>query len=374
MAMLKGVEEFVYVLAAAIIVLLVLGLIFAWVPIPSAESIKIAEFSGIGTIGYIPSEPSRTEALGSFVVGQTQTETLKSVPQVYVSAGLFGSGYESYDIEIPDYMLDAAENVKIGFKVYNTNQYGNLVIRWNGLEVFNEKAGLTDYSVTISSDYLEEDNTLEIFCTGPGFAFWASTVYLLHDFEAELEYGPATMIPFQLTQAELGSLNRIGLSFIGTADCLLSIDVNGNGIYTSKPSGVEEAEFSTSTVPLNTGNNIISFSTVTGTANLQNVMLDIYLATNLVTRTRDFNLTDIQYMYLQQDTMQGKIEYSIDEVGAQGSLEVRLNGHVLNTPIPEEGENMVYFDSSEAQEGDNTLSFTGTGQFEIGDVTVWLEV
>jgi len=375
MKKLKGVEEFVYVLVAAIIVLVVLMLIFSWGPMPTEEYVSVAQFSLIGSIGYVIGEPSRIEPLGSFTVGITQTETLKSVPQLQVIAGVLGGDIISYDIDVPDYMLPVTEKVKINFRVYDTNQYGNLIIKWNGLEFFNELAGLTDYSLVIGPEYVEESNTLEIQCTGPSaFMFWASTVYTLQDFEVEAEYGPATMIPFQLTQTELGSLNKVELVFTGTADSTLNIKVNENSVYNLKPSGSVEVEFSPSTVPLSVGNNIVSFNIGTGTANLQNVELKVYLTTNIVTRTRSFNLTQTQYTYLQQNTMQGVIEYEIEDIIAQGNIEIKLNGHVLNTPLPQEGTNTVYFDADEAQEGDNTLGFTGTGEFDIGTVSVGLEL
>jgi len=371
---MKGIEEFIFVFIAAAVVLAVMMLLFAWGPMPTEEYTALAEFSSLGTIGYVLNEPSRTVPLGSFTVGITQTETLKSVPQISVSAGTTSADAESYTIAIPDYMLSVTERVNLRFRVYDTNLYGNLIIRWNGMDMFNEQAGMTDYSLSIPSQYVEESNSLDILCTGPGAMFWASTVYVLRDFVLEAEYGPATMIPFQLSQSEMGSLNKLELSFTGTADSMLSIRVNENAIYNQKPSGYVLAEFSPSTVPLAAGNNVISFSTGSGTASLQNAELKVYLATNLVTRTRGFNLTETQYTYLQQNTMQGVIEYDIDAINSQGSLEIRLNGHVLNTPLPQQGTNTVHFDDDAAQEGENTLSFTGTGQFEIGTVKVGLEL
>jgi len=372
MANLKGVEEFIYVLAAALIILTVLFLLFGLGPLPPAEDVTLAEFPSFGLVGQAVDQASRASALGSFTVGITQRESLKSVPQLQVASSAFGMEMKTYTINIPDYLLSEAERAKISFRIYNTNSYGNLIIKWNGLEFFNEKAGTTDYTIVIGPSYLEETNTLEVLCTGPGLAFWASTVYVMNNFDVDLEYGPATIIPFQLTQTELSTMNRMELGFSGTADSALGIEVNGNPVYNSKPSGYENIVFSPSNVPLNVGNNMLTFSTSPGTATLSNVELSFFLTTNLVTRSRDFNMTDIQMLYLEQGTMQGKVEYDIEAVSAQGSIQVMLNDRVLNAPMPQEGTNTVYFGADQAREGENTLAFSGTGQFDIGDVEVLL--
>jgi hypothetical protein len=373
---MKGMEEFMYLFVIAVAVLAVLMLVFSWGPIPTDEYITIAEFSSIGTIGYVLEDPSKTVLFGSFVVGETQTEVLKYVPRVHVSTSSTSRVAETYNIDIPDYMLPVLAKVTIDFGIFDTNQYGNLIVEWNGMEFYNDLAEFTDYSLIIPAQYIERSNILEVSAAGPGALFWASTVYILSDFEVEALYGPSTLKSFQLTQAELGSLNRIRLSFSGASNSPLVVKVNDNTVYSSTPSGLVDIEFSSSTVPLGIGNNVISFNTATesGTAILNDVRLDTYLVTSLLTRTRNFNMTETQHTYLQQGTMQGVIEYNIESINSQGTLEIKLNGHVLSTPIPQEGSNTVYFSSGAAQEGDNTLSFTGTGQFDIGMVEVGLEL
>ena len=331
----------------------------------------IKEFT-LGSVGYVEAIPAKTLVLGTFKVGQTQTNVLRSLPRLTLSSSLFGADSQEYVIDVPSWYHDSMEKLVINFNVAESNMYGNLVIKWNGREVFYETANPRGYSVEITPDYVEEQNTLVVMAEGPGMRFWANTIYDLRDLEVNLKYGPVKLYPFELFPNELQSFRNGEVQFYGSGPAKLLVKVNGKQIYYKTPTGQDSADFSFTDVPLSMGENILSFETREGIVDLFNTELKIFLLTNQITRSRSFNLTSQDQLAMSQKRFRGRVTYTVESIEREGSLSIKLNGNTLSVPQPAVGENTVYFTSGDSREGKNTVEFSGTGSFEISKVLIEL--
>lgn len=376
MVQLKGVEDFIYVLAAALILILVFAAISAIIPVGPGGvvgNISIAEFA-LGGVGYSGDYEASSISLGSFDVGEIQKENLRSAPQLSLSSSLLGSQKETFTINILSAYQDSLRDVVISFDVFETNGYGDLVVKWNGREFYRGRASPRDYNIIIEKASVKSSNTLEIYCDGPGLMFWASTVYTLRNFNADLEYGPSKIFAFTLSQGEIEAWDRGEVSFygFGTGD-KLTLEVNDVEIYEQAPSGPTTITFNYTSAPLRVGQNLLTFKTDTGVFTLQNAGFKIFLLTNLVAKQRSFELDSDQYGRLVDMGYAGRIEFSIESIERTGTLDIELNGKDLTVPALRTGWNSLTFTDTEAQAGTNTLEFSGNGFWDISEVKVRLE-
>jgi len=378
---MKGVDDFIYVLVIALVLIAIFTIVSVMWPysgVPGTpggpdigENITVAELS-IGEVGYAENQP-KSSPLGTFTVGETQTNELKKVPQLEISAGWFGGNKETFKIEIPSYYTDSLRGIVIAFNVYDTNQYGNLNVRWNGKDFYNEKVPRGSYTVRVDSNYIDDVNELEISSDGPGLAFWAATVYTLRDFKVNLEYGPSKLIAFTLAQSDLDAFTKGELEFIGFGTSNLRVKINGYKIWDQVPDGVETIGFNYTDVPLRLGENILSLDCPTGQATLNNAELSVYVLTNQITRTRSFDMTENHYNLMDQQAYTGTLRFKVDSINRPGEISIELNGNALSlagTGIVRQGWNTATFDASDAMSGSNTLEFSGNGYWDISEVQV----
>lgn len=383
MGEMKGLEDFIYVLVIALVIVAAFTVFSAIVPYqpqqPSGpvvnQTLNIANFTDIGTVGFSSDFQARSLGLGSFSVGETQEQNLKKLPKMVISTGLLtGSQKEYFTINVPSYYLDVQRGVEISFDVFETNQYGNLLIKWNGKAFLNQRAAPRVYTVTIGPEYVEEENSLEIVADGPGLLFWASTVYDIRNFEVNLLYGPSRLFAFELGQSELQAFNRGELSFYGFGDSgTMDVKINGVSVWNRLPAGTEKVVFNFTTGPINLGNNIISLTAQNGIFNLDNVQLKLFLSTNEVRKSRGFTISEDQFKLLASGARTGGVEFYVDSILRGGSMTITLNSKQLDVAGVKVGWNTVNFDSSEARQGSNSLEFSGQGYWNIADVAIKLE-
>ena len=363
-------DDFIYVLATAFVVMVFLIMVSAlgpWVS-PGDYQTQVINFS-VGKIGVINDIPTRTDPFGSFVIGEEQSQELKNVPQFMVGASWLGANVQKYEISVPEWYLEDMKNARLSFNVHETNQYGNLVIVWNGFRVKKDILGTGNHEIIIEPNLVKENNVLRVYAEGPGPRFWASTTYVLRDFSVNIDYGPKRLIPFQTLRSELESFSRGELTFYASDNpSRLEIKVNGIEIYDQIPSGFGSAEFDFVTVPLNSGTNIVSFSS-SGRVNLHDVNLNLFLLTNEVIRVRRFNITQEQYTMFDYG-YSGRIEFKIDNVLREGNINIVLNDRTIRVYDYDEGWNDVRFTKEDVNIGENEISFSGTGGFYIDEAAV----
>src|SRR4030043_750014 len=83
------IDSFVYVLVAAIIVLVVALAFFASIPPGGIGLVTDVENFTLGGVGFT-GENMVTQNYGTFGVGDVSTDTLKKLPQIQVSSSYFG--------------------------------------------------------------------------------------------------------------------------------------------------------------------------------------------------------------------------------------------------------------------------------------------
>jgi len=304
----------------------------------------------------------------SFFVAAAQAENLKKATQLDICAGLWCSRQQEFSVSVPSYYMDTIKDVKIVYAVYDTNQYGDIVFKWNGKEFSRSRAASRDYTIVIDKQYVMDSNTLQIYAEGPGLMFWASTIYTLRDFRADVEYGPAHINTFTLSQSELSAWNSGDLSFYGSGNTgQLRVRSNGYVIYQGMPAGQVSIPLNYSTAAPKIGENLVVFDALGGGVfSLNNVRLKLYLLTNQVVKAKTFQLSASDYGKLGH----GTISFTINSVQRDGDMTMKLNGKYLNVPKPAAGSNIVYFTKGEAAQGSNTLEVTGSGYWDIGDMTI----
>ncbi len=378
MVIIKGVDEFVWVFIAAIIVLIIVALVGLYMggggigPVAPVSNYTLLGNFSLGRVGFTGSSPIRTENIGSFIAGEPQVESIKSVTELGIATSLIGIERREYTLGIQEEILPAVREVKISFDVDETNLYGNLVIKWNGKAVFNRKASVGHYSLTLEKDIVKTANSLEVYAEGPGLLFWASSIYNLKDFRVNQVSGLAKLYPFSLSSGELQTLDKGEISFeLGKRDPgKLLIKVNGITVYFKEPSLVEKISFTYADVPfLKAGNNLVVFSTETGSFNIMDAELSIYSLTNIQVRKRSF---DMDSDMLEEFGI-GILEIRVGKIVKEGDFQVSINREDLAAPVMEEGMNRIIFGKNLLQEGRNDIEFSGTGAFDIPEVRIGFE-
>lgn len=366
-------EDFIYVLVAAVAFLGVMLLISLFVQFPgSTMNISVATLS-VGEVGYLTDYPSKTIDLKTFSVGKTQTESLRAVPQIEVYRNLFTANSEKFVISVPEWYDTTMRGVRLDFNVYEQSslQFSKLVIKWNGLEVFDYGDAGNEQSIFIEKERVKRSNTLEINAEYNPWWFWATSTYKLRNFNVNMEYGPERLIPFTMTANELQTFNRGEINFEGSG-CDLLVRVNGVDMYQGTPNGQTTIEFTYSEVPITPGGNIVAFISTDGICNFRNSNLKIFLVGSQVTASRTFELTSEHYNLLSQG-FDGKVNYMIDSVIRSGILEIKINGNTLSVPTARTGWNSAGFSASDVEEGENEITFSGTGAFDIDEARIELE-
>lgn len=366
-------DDFIPVFIAAIVFIAIMVLITVFVSFPGAVmNVSVASFE-VGEVGYLSDYPTKTLDLKSFTVGETQDETLKAIPQVEVHRNIFTAMPEKFVIEVPEWYEDTMRGIKLDFNVFRQSsvQFSKLVIKWNGLEVFRNGGVADTQSVYIEKSRVKSSNTLEIDTEYNAWWFWATATYTLRNLNVNLDYGPERLIPFNLLASELQGFNKGEVTFDGSG-CDLLVRVNGIDVYGGVPDGDTEIEFTYQEVPLAPGSNIVAFISRSGICSLRDAEFKVYLIGNEVTATRKFDLSNENYNLLKQGFV-GSIDYMIDSVMRAGSLDIKLNGMAIQSPTPQSGWNSAGFFVSDVHEGENEISFSGTGAFDISEARIVLE-
>jgi hypothetical protein len=106
---------------------------------------------------------------------------------------------------------------------------------------------------------------------------------------------------------------------------------------------------------------------------LHDVYLNLYLLTDELVRSRNFNITNEQYSLLEQG-YKCKVEFKVDDILRAGNINIRLNDRTSRLSDAEVGWNSVAFDKDDVINGENEISFSGTGGFRISDASVWIGI
>jgi hypothetical protein len=316
---------------------------------------------------------SRTQDFGSFGVGLPQQEVLKSVPKFEISTGLFGAATEEYAIHVPDYVLEWIKDGDITFTVADTNGYGNMVIEWNGDEIYSENAKAGAHRVDLQASQIKSENALKVYAHGPFFLFfWAATTYDIRNFNLNAEYGPAKFLEFEVSQDELESLDKFDLAWYTTSRRgSLIVKVNAEEIYNAVPERQESVEF-TDISPVNLGirpgKNRLTFLAMNGSFELDDVIMNTYVSKNQRVVKERFELNGEQINRIKASG--GLVKIYVKYIDKTGNLNVKINERSLDSSFAESGWNRFSFNDNYVETGSNWIEISGTGTFDVSDVNV----
>ncbi len=375
----KRIDDFVYVLIATVIIL---ALLFAF-STPLAEimtnegvgpqnEVDIAELS-IGEIGMLGNNIAKVVNFGTFELGRPQQYDFVTLPETDIRAGVMESHSERFDVDTTiEEIRTSLQGIKVGFDIKKTNQLGNLVIRWNGYEIFNDIANLNHYDIEIPQERIMEQNNMEVSCTG-SWMFWAVTSYELENFHIYAEHGPEKIIPFVLTTEEIETWDRGEFSFFTTGDDDTSvlIKLNGDVVYNDNKIG-ERVDFDVkyTDADLRPGNNLMSFKATGGVVTLHNTKMNVItFDAGSATVEKDINITQDKYAYLSR--YGANFDINVKTVNKAGTLIIKVNGKTINVPVSSTGKTTISVESSSFREGENTISFSGTGAWDIEKVRIY---
>jgi hypothetical protein len=367
------VDDFMWILAIALILIIAVGIFSYFVPYTGPlTNITVSSFSP-GEVGYVQDFVARSTNLQTFTVGEEQTETLKAYPQIEMATSLFGGNTEKAMIEVPDYLLETARGVSLDFFIYDTNRYGNLVVKWNGREIMNQNLGNGPQEMFIEKEHVRGSNSLEVSVTGPGLFFWASSVYIIKNFNVNLDYGPARIIPFEMLSSEMEKFEKIELSSYASGTGTLVIKVNGVQVFSGTPNGLMREDFTLFEAPVRPGQNILTLIDQTGTYTLRDTVFKVFITGDQSVARHRFNMSDENYNFLANSIFHGKVDYYIENIARPGRVEIEVNGRQLGTSTPRPGWNSAAFTADSVQVGDNVITFSGTGSFRIREAIIGLE-
>ncbi|MFH1445292.1 MAG: hypothetical protein ABIF08_02310 [Nanoarchaeota archaeon] len=375
-------DDFMWVLAAAFLILIAMFFV-SFIPgigLTGGEDLIEVDTFRVGAVGRVSQFPTSTIDLGSFTVGETQTELLKAVPMMTVYSGLGGAESKKYEINIPEGFGDLAkrEAVAINFDVSESNLYGDLVVKWNGKEFMRKRASPRQYTIVIPKEFVKASNNIEIYPEGPGLIFWASTTYTIKNFDIALNYGPSKIFSFQLNQDEIeswlkGRVDFFATSQSGEAASKLIIKVNGDEIYSVKPDGSGLVEFGYSDAPILLGDNLLTFAAQDDTIIMNGVKLKMFLTTSELIKTFNFKMDDAQINLISSGVYKPKVRFYIEQIASGGTLDIKVNGNARQISAMVTGPNNFYIPESYLSNGANIIEFSGTGSWYIGSATIELE-
>jgi hypothetical protein len=200
----------------------------------------------------------------SYTVG---TETVSQKRRFIVEKSLFVDHSASFKGVLTPEKLSMVTGGFIELIIYDTNSEGNLVVEFNGKEVFNDKADIEKVSITLDKEQIQGTNTAVVKAGSPGWKFWANNYYDIESAKFGIDYEGISFKDFSLTldskDLEDFTLGRISFRVrnydINKLNDMI-IKINGYTAFKGVPSLTYFSTTFGSEIPLHAGSNTISFS------------------------------------------------------------------------------------------------------------------
>jgi hypothetical protein len=288
-----------------------------------------------------------------------------------ISAGVFGGQGETFTVTVPDYVEEWIKGGSITFTVDESNEYGNLIVKWNGAEVYKGKPR-GDREIELIPSQVKKDNTLEIIAEGPGIMFWAATIYKIKDFTVNARYGPAKFLDFEVSQDELATLDHFELTwYTGSRRGNLSVCVNGEEIYMGYPERDMSLTFTDNTLQssiIKPGNNRIMLSAINGSFELNDVIANTYVSRAQRVIKERVDVTEEQLQRMQ--ARGGVLKLYVKSVERDGRITLSINEQTAGSGEGKVGWNTLKLNTDLLVAGNNWLEISSTGGFDISEARV----
>ncbi len=352
-------DNFIYFLVAGLVVIAVLlaafnlgGYVSTQPPVDRnitfREPIVVKNLSGSVLVGFI-----EKEAYQSFPflidVRNTRDTISKDLGSFRIYNGLlFGEQGAKYRIA-----TRGMDSLSITYEILNTNEYGNIIIKANGIELVNERQTAGTYQIDVPNTILADSVLVEVQAGSSTWKIWAPTVY---DIDMQLEArgftDNAREFRFILLDdfIELTSA-KLNLAFdraVGGAEIRLNNRLVFNGpLQDTQAIDIDKAF-------LEIGENVITFvphqdSIFEGRASL--IAFFKVAQENIMRVPLNFTLSEVEHQ-------PGIISFEIVEVQRPGGLAVKLfkGNEVLFADFATLAEGLYIFELRNAKVGLNVLT------------------
>ncbi len=330
-------------------------------------------------IGFTKEDKARTVSYDDFSLGSESSMRIKEILAQDISNGLFSNDELSLDVKLEQATVNEAAGATLAFEVVDTNNYGNLVISWNGKDYYSDKPPTGKISLKLPKESLKNGNKLGIKSTGPGARFWADSVYSLKNIKLDVLTVSKRTIFFETFPEEMPTWSSGMLNFrrseYSSQDGIIKAYVNGKLVYNRFPNEADKIEIGPTDI--RSGNNMVSLESVGGTFGLKNIFMNVFLWKNRTSGvTKSFVLDESDVALLGKNGYTGTIDITIGEILKAAPLEIRFSGNrtaksIFVTELKDHVS--ATFGSDQVVPGNNTMTFATDGSMRIASVDVFIQ-
>ncbi|MBI4162747.1 MAG: hypothetical protein HY513_03615 [Candidatus Aenigmarchaeota archaeon] len=352
-------DNFIYFLVAGLVVIAILLAAFnlgGYVNTQPAvdrnitfrEPIIVKNLSGAVLVGFI-----EKDAFQSFPflidVKNTRDMISKDLGSFRIYNGLlFGEQGAKYRIA-----TKGMDSLSINYEILNTNDYGNIIIKANGVELVNERQTAGTYQIDVPNTILGDSVLVEVMAGSSTWKIWAPTVYDLNmQLEAKGFADTAREFRFILLDDFIELTDaKLNLAFdkaVGGAEIRLNNRLVFNGLLQDTQAIDIDKSF------LEIGENVVTFvpwqdSIFEGRASL--VAFFKVPQENIMRVPLNFTLSEVEHL-------PGTITFDIVDIQKPGGFSVKLfkGNEVLFADFATLAEGRYVFELRNAKVGINALT------------------
>jgi len=206
--------------------------------------------------------------LGDFSVSYSVgSETIGERKSFEVSKGYFSDYPATIVAVMTKEKFDITTGGEIIILIDETNDAGNLIVQFNGQEVYNQRAPAGEVRIPIDRSLIQRSNNVVLRADTPGFRFWMNTIYKIKSASFSIDFQGIVSkdISFQLKPEEIEGFKFGKLSFAirrynPAAINPMTIKINDETLLDDIPTIASFSKTFGIEIPLKAGENTISFS------------------------------------------------------------------------------------------------------------------
>ena len=191
--------DFIPILVAAILSLIILVIMFAGEIVFFSPAVKTGE---------------RVILLGEgFEVFYDIGEEIVADEEGVVTNGIFSGNHDQIAFEVGRHT--EATEATVDLYIFDSNYYGNMILNLNGEEVFRG-AHIGDKMMPIDPEILEKDNILSVSAEGSTWRIWAPTVYEYSiNMDVVYEGKKIKSFEFDMNEDEVSNIKHARIVIVG---------------------------------------------------------------------------------------------------------------------------------------------------------------
>lgn len=196
----------------------------------------------IANVSIIPLE-SRPIFIGDVEVKYAKgSETLASEENLEVTKGVFSESKEAFSMASPAAKLAITTSAHLELFIVDTNKKGNLIVNFNGQELYNKKTDAGKIVIPLDKSMLNTTNIVDIRTTGPSiFQFWSKAFYKIEKVNLVIDFQDISEREriFELNQNEIQNFHHLQFQarvkeYSAPLEELI-VKINNQIVYAAKP-------------------------------------------------------------------------------------------------------------------------------------------